>query len=41
MEICTVEDIMIFLDKYPHVPPDFTIIQAMNEISKIEFEIDG
>ncbi|MFC1563841.1 HPP family protein [candidate division KSB1 bacterium] len=41
MKICNVEEVMIYLDKYPHVPPDYTILEAMKEISKSEFDIDG
>ena len=41
MEVLCAGDIMIPLDKYPHVPHWFTLRQAMAEIEKSEFEIKG
>ena len=41
MEIVRAGDIMIPLDSYPHVPHWFTLRQAMVEIEKTEFEING
>ncbi len=41
MEFKKAGDIMISLDKYPHIPYWFTLHQAMAEMEKAEFEIDG
>ncbi len=41
MEIKKAGDIMISLDKYPHIPYWFTLRQAMAEIENAEFEMNG
>ena len=41
METLRAVDLMIPLDKYPHIPHWFTLRQAMAEIEKTEFEIKG
>lgn len=41
MEIKRVEDIMIPLDKYPHIPYWFSLRQAMAIMEKSELEING
>ncbi len=41
MEIKKAGDIMISLDKYPHIPYWFTLRQAMAEVENAEFEING
>jgi CBS domain-containing protein len=41
MEIKRAEEIMIPLDKYPHIPYWFTLRQAMAEMEKSEIEVKG
>lgn len=41
MEIKKAGDVMISLDKYPHIPYWFTLRQAMAEMENAEFEING
>ena len=41
MEIKKAGDLMISLDKYPHIPYWFTLRQAMAEIENAEFEMNG
>jgi len=41
MENLRAEDIMVHLDSYPHVPQWFTLRQAIIEMEKAQFEIDG
>ena len=41
MEMKKAGDIMISLDKYPHIPYWFTLRQAMAEIENAEFEMNG
>jgi len=41
MEKITAADIMIPLDKYPHLPYWFTIRQAIVELESSEFDING
>lgn len=41
MEIKRVEQIMIPLDRYPHLPHWFTLRQALVEIQNSPFEIEG
>jgi len=35
------EDVMIPLDSYPHVPHWFSLKQAISEMEKTQFEVDG
>lgn len=41
MENIHAEDIMIRLDSYPHVPHWFSLRQAIAEMEKTQFEVDG
>jgi CBS domain-containing protein len=41
MEIKKAGDIMISLDRYPHIPYWFTLRQAMAEMENAEFDING
>lgn len=41
MEEITAEDLMIPLDRYPHIPYWFTLRQAMAEMDKAHLEVDG
>lgn len=41
MENIHAEDIMIRLDSYPHVPHWFSLRQAIVEMEKTQFEVDG
>lgn len=41
MEIKRAGEIMVSLDKYPHIPYWFTLRQAMAEMEHAEFEING
>ena len=41
MEIRRAGDIMIPLDKYPHIPYWFTMRQALAEMEHTEFDIGG
>jgi predicted transcriptional regulator len=41
MESSRAGDVMVPLDKYPHVPYWFTLRQAIAEIEKSQIEIDG
>ena len=41
MENIHAEDIMIHLDRYPHVPHWFSLRQAIIEMEKTQFEVDG
>lgn len=41
MEIKRAGEIMVSLDKYPHIPYWFTLRQAMAEMEHAEFEIGG
>jgi len=41
MELKQVKDLMIPLDKYPHIPYWFTLRQAMVELEKSELDVNG
>ena len=41
MKMITAGDIMIPLDKYPHIPHWFTLRQAMAEMEHAELEVNG
>lgn len=41
MEMRRIEDVMIPLDRYPHLPYWFTLRQAMLEIQETPFEVEG
>lgn len=41
MPLATAKDIMIPLDKYPHIPYWFTLRQAITSMEKAHIEIDG
>lgn len=41
MKVKRAEDIMIPLDSYPHIPYWFTLRQAIAELEKTEFDING
>ena len=41
MKEITAEDLMIPLDRYPHIPYWFTLRQAMAEMDKSQLEVDG
>jgi CBS-domain-containing membrane protein len=41
MEMQRIEDVMIPLDRYPHLPYWFTLRQAMVEIQQTPFEVEG
>jgi len=41
MENIHAEDIMIHLDSYPHVPHWFSLRQAIIEMEKTQFEVEG
>ena len=41
MKEITAEDLMIPLDRYPHIPYWFTLRQAMAEMDRSQLEVDG